>query len=227
MLDRRCLNGWLDPRRHFCRDIRVVAGNCFVFVRQINSGFFLKQEIDTVVIGASVGGTQIDNIGRCVFLTAKVHVEFGRVIHVGLERQVNSFCRTGNARAFKQLMVASNLLAHDHNLVPVCRVAVIADSGLQSRCCIDKRIPVAPDKVDLTQFGHEGLVVWIRFERPVDELCCLVIKTVGHVEIGLGNRVALVKIDGRVTAECVFEGAKLSGPGRAEIEASDIGCGLR
>jgi len=96
------------------------------------------------------------------------------------------------------------LLTHDDDLVPV-RTFVFADSRLESACGIYECIAVTPDKVDFAKLGQQVGPLWLNRQRAINEICGLIVKTVGHVEIGLCDGIGLVEINSRFTAERVFE----------------------
>ena len=69
------------------------------------------------------------------------------------------------------------------------------DRAVQARRGVDERIAVTPDEVDFAELGQEVEPICLGLERAVNQVGCLVVETVCHVEIGLCHRVALVEID--------------------------------
>ena len=107
-------------------------------------------------------------------------------------------------------MVSGYLLAHDDYLVPF-RTIGFTDGGLQVGCRIDEGITIAPDEINLAELAHQRLVARVSFQCASNEVRRLIIKPVGHMEIGLGNRVGLIEIDGRLAAERVLQRVEAAG----------------
>ena len=107
-------------------------------------------------------------------------------------------------------MIASDLLTHDDNLVPV-------GAFRATNCCsqtssgINERISVAPDKIDLTKLGEQILALRFNIQCTIDQVRRLIVKTVRHMEIGLGDRIRLVKIDSSFGTERIVNRFHLPG----------------
>ena len=126
------------------------------------------------------------------------------------ERQIDGLCCTHSTGARKQRVIAGYLLPHDDDLVPISRFS-FTNRALQAASRVDKRVAVTPDKVDFAQLGQQVGTIRFKRQRAVDEVCGLVIETIGHMEISLGNRIGLVEIDRGFAAERVLQRAKLPG----------------
>ena len=56
-----------------------------------------------------------------------------------------------------------------------------------------------------SSFSLRSRLAGSRCERELHEVCGLVVQAVGHVEIGLGDRVGLVKVDRGLRVDRVVE----------------------
>ena len=103
----------------------------------------------------------------------------------------------------KQRFVRANLLAHDDDLVPFAGRRTIARRFQRLRR-LQERILVAPDEIDLQQLEAQIAPVRLALERNAHQIGRLVVQTVGHVEVGLGQGIALIEIDGALARHGVF-----------------------
>ena len=215
MLDSRCFHRWLDRHRHFGSHVKVsrrLYRRTFrrVIEIQVNRRFvsFFEKEVNAVVARRIIG-TKVDNVRFGPVVATKVHVELYRFVHFRFEGQIDGLRRAGNACACKQFMISGDLLPHDHNLVPVSRFAA-GERAVEACSGIDECVLVTPYEVDFAQLRHQSLVGRVCFEGAVDEICSLVIKAIRHVEVCFGQRIRLVEVDSRFTAERILKRAELA-----------------
>ena len=101
-------------------------------------------------------------------------------------------------------MVGSNLLSHDDNLVPFS-VRVTACGCFHAASGINERVSVTPNEIDFAKFRQQILAAGVCGQCTVDQIRSLVIQTVCHVEICLGHRIGLIKVDRRFTTEGILQ----------------------
>ena len=65
----------------------------------------------------------------------------------------------------------------------------------QSLRRLQERILVAPDEIDLQQLQPQVAPVRFALERNAHQVGRLIVQAIGHVEIGFGQRIALIEID--------------------------------
>ncbi len=90
--------------------------------------------------------------------------------------------------------VRANLLAHDDDLVPLAGRSAVA-RRLQTLRRLQERVLVAPDEINLQQLQAQIAPIRLALERDAHQVGRLVVQAVGHVEIGFGQRIALIEID--------------------------------
>ena len=69
---------------------------------------------------------------------------------------------------------------------------------------IQEQFLVAPNKEDLEQLEPQIATVRLALDGNLHEIRSLVIETIGHVEVGLGQRILLVEMDSRFAAQRVI-----------------------
>ena len=99
------------------------------------------------------------------------------------------------------------MLAHDDDLVPVAAF-VVTPNLLDAACRINECVAVTPHEVDFAKLGQQVQPVSFGLEGTIDQVGGLVVEAIGHVEIGLGNRVALIEVDGSLAAESILHRGK-------------------
>ena len=170
--------------------------------RSIDIRHFIESEIDRVCISRAIRiarGTQInDVVTGGLRLDRKIHIQLAGFRAVVIERQVNRPRCSARCHIREHLMIGRNLLTHNDNLVPL-GIRFVRTDALETRGSIDKRIPIAPDEIDLAQLGQEILTFRFDRQRAVDKVRGLIVKAVRHVEIRLGNWIGLVEINGGIT----------------------------
>ena len=117
-------------------------------------------------------------------------------------------------------MVGGDLLTHDDDLVPLGAVP-IRRCHLDALRSVDECVAVTPHEVNLAELGQQVDAFGVGFERAIDQVGGLVVQAVGHVEICLGDRIALIEVDGGLAAEGVFERPEL--PGSSRLRGEIIG----
>ncbi len=91
-------------------------------------------------------------------------------------------------------LVGANLLAHDDDLVPLAGRRTIA-RRLQRLGRLQKGILVPPDEIDFQQLEAQVAAVRLTLQGNAHEVGRLVVQTIGHVKIRLGQWIALIEID--------------------------------
>ena len=212
---------YFSRRRHLAGSIEIEhlvhsrTRGCLLRVREycLFTGF-AEHEVDRTFVFDGLGlvvAAQIKYFGcRGIVVVPEIHIECASPVFALFERQIDGLCCTHRTGARKQRVVAGDLLPHDDDLVPISRIS-FTNRTLQPTGCVNERVAVTPDKVDFAQLGQQVGTIRFNRQRAVDEVCGLVIETIGHMEISLGNRIRLVEIDRGFAAERVLQRAKLPG----------------
>ena len=133
-------------------------------------------------------------------------------ILAALEVEVDqSACAAAAAGARgEQRLVRADLLAHDDDLVPLAGGRTIA-RRFQALRGLQEGVLVAPDEIDFQQFEAQIAPLGLALERDAHQIGRLIVQAVRHVKIGLGQRIALIEIDGALARHGVI-GADFSSP---------------
>ena len=195
--------------RH-CPGNRFLIVDCTVIQAKVDarSRNRRNQHLPCIVVAIRA---QVDDIaGTGVRHFGENHVQYVGALYTVLKRQVNLPAHTLGADAGEQFVICRNLLTHDDDLVPFAPRLI---TGLCSHALggIDKCIAIAPDEVDFAELGQQVPAARIRFKRPVDQVCSLIVKAVCHVEIGFADRIALIQINRRFSAEGFFQRRRRAG----------------
>ena len=84
--------------------------------------------------------------------------------------------------------------------LPMMTILSHSPAGAWSRVCrellrgLQEGVLVAPDEVDLEQLHAQIAPLGLALERDAHEIGGLIVQAVGHVEIGFGQRIALIEI---------------------------------
>ena len=182
--------------RLFCR-LNIVNRSRRFYRVVVPRGFLVgivKDEIDSLVVI-----TEIHDFGiatGCSIIEINVH---RRTRFFFIKRQVHrTGCQGGANR--EQRGIPRNLLSHDRDLVPV-GTGVVSQGNMQTLRRLDEFVLIAPDEIDFAQLGDKILAPLVLGQRVADQLCCLVVQPVSHVEISLGYRVVGIQVDSSVGAE--------------------------
>jgi hypothetical protein len=143
------------------------------------------------------------------------HVEIER-LGAAVELQVEPGAADGTARrgAGEQRILGGDLLAHDHDLFPLAG-GRLADRPVQLARRLQEFVAIAPDEEHLGQLQLEVAALRLARCGEPHQVRRLVVESVGHVEIGLGQRIALVEVDAGLAAERVVRGDGVGGRGAA------------
>ena len=181
----------VEIRRFDCLVLFSTGDRCFLVT--------IEQKVDATTFigflhrcGVFDVAAKIQDITSGLGLGHKLHIESAGLVHIGLKGQIDRLGRSRSGGAGKQFVIGSNLLPHDHDLVPVLAGAV-ANGCLELAGRIDKRVTIAPNEVDFAKLGQQVVTVRLDFQCTIDQISGLVIQTVGHMEVGLRNRVGLIK----------------------------------
>ena len=99
--------------------------------------------------------------------------------------------RRREASLVEQHVFRGKLLAHDDDLLPLARRGVIAHARQFARR-LQELLLVAPHEEHLEQLQLQLATLRLALDRRLHKVGGLVIETIGHVEVGLGERVALL-----------------------------------
>ena len=114
----------------------------------------------------------------------------------------------------EQRILRRELLAHDDDLFPLARRRLGTGGGQLARG-LQELLLVAPDEEDFEELQLQIPPLGLAPDGDADEVGGLIVQAVGHVEIGLGQRVALIQVDRGLAADRVRgSGDMLGGDGR-------------
>ena len=97
-------------------------------------------------------------------------------------------------------ILGRDLLAHDDDLFPLAGGRLAARIGQLARDR-EELLVVAPHEEHFEELELEIATIGLALDRDAHEVGGLVVQTVGHVEIGFGQRIALVEIDRGLAAD--------------------------
>jgi hypothetical protein len=103
------------------------------------------------------------------------------------------------------------------------RVASKTLGGLQ------EGVLVAPDEIDFQQLQPQVAAVRLAFQCDTHQIRGLIVQAIGHVEVGFGQRIALIQVDRALARHGVVGGLEVrSGLGIARFRAAaaEIGHGM-
>ena len=120
---------------------------------------------------------------------AEIHVERAGLIRFCVKGQVDCLRRTGSAGSGKELVVCGDLLPHDDDLVPVA-TSPSRNGGIDDGQPHRRKRRGCPKQSRFRRAWSADPMLRLDLQRAIDQIGRLVVKTVGHMEIGLGNRVA-------------------------------------
>ena len=210
--------------RHFRRGLNVlqIDRGCFsahsqvkihdriigrIFGRRGNCVVTIEQEVNAIIIGRtnSLIHAQINDVVAGIRLRTQIHIQSSGFVHVlRIKRQVDCSGRASNSCTLEQFVICSNLLPHDDDLVPIGAL-VTADRSFQTASRVNKRVGITPNEIDFAKLGQQILIFRLNFQSPVDQIGCLIIQAIGHMEIGLCDQIRLVKVNSSFATKGIFQ----------------------
>jgi hypothetical protein len=193
---RRFRTGLRHLDRHFARGLATAigieaGGYCQAFAR----GIRIAQCSAKIQVHRFLGATTRDIQTRADVEGIEVHAADAATIEVEVH------AHGAATLAFREhLVFGGNLLAHDDDLVPLARLAFaarIAEVAGQA----EEFLLVAPDEEHFEQLELEVTSAGLALNGDAHQVRRLVVQAIGHVEIGFGQRIALVQIDRGLAAD--------------------------
>ena len=86
------------------------------------------------------------------------------------------------------------MLAHDDDLVPLARRCTVA-GRFQTLGSLQESVFVAPNEINFQQLQTQIAPIRFALERNAHQVGCLIVQTVRHMKVGLGQGIALIEID--------------------------------
>ncbi len=144
---------------------------------------------------------EIERAALALRLPEQIHVH---PVFAALEIEVDRCGGTAHAgRAAEHGIVGADLLAHDDDLLPLAGGRAVA-GGIQRLRGLQEHVLVAPDEIDLQKLQAQVPTVGLALERDAHQIGGLIVQAIGHVEIGLGQGIALVDVHGAFARQRVL-----------------------
>ncbi len=203
----RLIVGESSPRRPGCAIWRVVAVCASVSAPRLGSSSGKSSVPGSICSAFAPVGILVRQRGAQVEVDAAIGIQLDRrlaqqvevhAVLAALEIEVDA--RDAGARATglgEQRVFGGKLLAHDDDLLPLARLRLVARRGELARG-LQELLAVAPHEEHFEELEAKIATPRLALAGEADEIGGLVVETVGHVEVGFGERIALVETGGGV-----------------------------
>src|SRR5262249_47189628 len=132
-------------------------------------------------------------------LTQQVEID-AALAALEIEIHASSRSTADGSTTGEERVIGRQLLAHDDNLFPLAWRSLCAGIG-EFPSAMQELLLVTPDEEHFEELELQIASVGLTADSDANQIGSLIVQAIRHVEIGLGQRVTLIEVDGRLAAD--------------------------